>query len=177
MLCVLCVIVVTVLEAASRGLASLGSLLFVPVLVSAWLLARRDAVIVSSLAVAGRVVGYTVAGVDVGTAVAEVVTLGALAITTSIAAQALADAREREIHIAAQRREVELLEERERIAQQLTDTAIRRLYALSLRLQAMSSVIDKREVRAALGDAIDETDLLVTDFRDLIFKPDRKPGH
>ena len=173
LLCVVSVIAVTVLESVSPGLASLGSLLFIPVLVSAWLLDRRAAVIVSSLAVAARIAGYTIAAVDVGTAIAEVVTLGALGIITSVAAQAVADAREREARIAAQKREVQILEERERIALRLTDTAIRRLYGMSLRLQAMSSVVEQHEVKMGLDEAIDETDRLMTDFRDLIFKPER----
>lgn len=172
-LCAVGVVAVTVLESARPGLASLGSLLFIPVLLSAWLLARRDAVIVSSLAVAARIVGYSIAGVDLGTAIAEVVTLGSLAIVTTAAAQALVDGRAREARAAQHQRELELLGERERIALQLTDTAIRRLYALSLRLQAASSVLQQRELRQTLSDAIDETDRLATDFRELIFKPDR----
>lgn len=173
--CVIGVVAVTLLESARPGLASLGSLLFIPVLASAWLVDRRDAVIVSALAVAARIAGYTIAGVDIGTAIAEVITLGSLAIVTSVAAQALADARERDARIARHRREVEILEERERIAMNLTDTAIRRLYALTLHLQAISSRLDQPDLRPAIGDAIGETDSLITDFRELIFKSDGKP--
>jgi signal transduction histidine kinase len=172
-LCAVGVVAVTLLESVKPGLASLGSLLFIPVLLSAWLLARREAIIVSSLAVAARIVGYSIAGVDLGTAIAEVVTLGSLAIMTSAAAQAFVDGRERESRVAQHERELELLGERERIALQLTDTAIRRLYALSLRLQAASSVLQQRELQGTLSDAIDETDQLATDFRELIFKSDR----
>lgn len=173
--CVVGVVAVTLLESAKPGFASLGSLLFIPVLASAWLLDRRDAVIVSSLAVVARVAGYTIAGVDIGTAIAEVVTLGSLAIVTSVAAQALTDARERDARIAQHQREVELLEERERIALNLTDTAIRRLYALTLHLQAISSRLDQPDLRPAIGEAISESDRLITDFRELIFKSDAGP--
>lgn len=172
--CVVGVVAITVLESARPGLASLGSLLFIPVLASAWLLDRRDAVIVSSLAVAARIAGYTIAGVDIGTAIAEVVTLGSLAIVTSVAAHALADARVRDARIAQHRREVEILEERERIALSLTDTAIRRLYTLTLHLQAISNRLDQPDLQPAIGEAIAESDRLITDFRELIFKSDRR---
>ena len=168
--CAAGVIGVTILESARPGLASLGSLLFIPVLASAWLLERRVAVLVSSLAVAARLVGTTIAGVDIGTAIAEVVTLGSLAIMTSVAAQAVVDARARAAEMARHQRELELLAERDRIAKNLTDTAIRTLYAHTLHLQAISSRLNQPDLRPAIGDAISESDRLITDFRELIFK-------
>jgi signal transduction histidine kinase len=166
------VVLVTLIEVVRPGLASLGSLLFIPVLASAWLLGRREAVTVSSLALAARIAGYSVAGVDLGTAVAEVFTLAALAIVTSLAAQAIVDSRERAAQIAEHLRDMEILGERERIAMNITDTAIRRLYALSLHLQAASSILEQPALQSMLADAIAQTDQLTTDFRDQIFKSD-----
>ena len=176
-LCVIGVLIVTGFEAFRPGLASLGSILFIPVIGSAWLLGQYEAAIVSALAIGARIAGYSVAGVDLGTALAEVASLGALALTTRLAARSVVAGRETEAHVARHRHELELLTQREDIALKLTDTAIRRLYALSIRLQAVSTAIDHPAVKAGLSDAIAEADRLTANFRQLIFKPDESKSN
>ncbi len=175
-LCVAGVVVVTAFEAFRPGLASLGSLLFIPVIGSAWLLGQYEAAIVSALAIGARVAGYSVAGVDLGTALAEVASLGALALTTRLAARSVVASHETAARVARDRRELELHTQREEIALTLTDTAIRRLYALSIRLQAVSTALDQPILKAALNDAIAESDRLSANFRRLIFNQDEGDG-
>ena len=175
--CVAGVVTVTAFEAFRPGLASLGSLLFIPVIGSAWLLGQYEAATVSALAIGARVAGYSVAGVDLGTALAEVASLGALAVTTRLAARSVVAARETAARVDRERREVELSTQREEIALTLTSTAIRRLYALSIRLQAVSTAVDQPTLKAALSDSIEEADRLTANFRQLIFKPDEGGGN
>lgn len=176
-LCVVGVLIVTGFEAMRPGLASLGSLLFIPVIGSAWLLGQYEAAIVSALAIGARIAGYSIAGIDLGTALAEVASLGALALTTRLAARSVLAGRETAARVARDRHELELLTQREEIALTLTDTAIRRLYALSIRLQAVSTAIDQPDLKAGLGDAIAEADRLSANFRQLIFKPDESKSN
>lgn len=176
-LCVAGVLIVTGFEAARPGLASLGSLLFIPVIGSAWLLGQYEAAIVSALAIGARIAGYGIAGIDLGTALAEVASLGALALTTRLAARSVLASRETAARVARDRHRLDLLTQREEIALTLTDTAIRRLYALSIRLQAVSTAIDQPDVKAALSDAIAEADHLTANFRQLIFKPDESKNN
>lgn len=166
---VVAIVFVAGLEARNPGLSSLGSLLFVPVVASAWLLGNRQAATVASLAVVARLIGYLVAGVDLGTAIAEVTALAFLAVMTRLAAEALIDRRRREIEAARDRRSLELLAEREKIAGRITDTAIRRLFGMSLRFQAALTQPEESSAAAALRDGIAEADALIVDLRTTIF--------
>lgn len=166
------IVLVTGVEAIWPGLASLGSLLFIPVLLSAWLTGQRQALIVSALAVGARTIGYGWSGVDVSTAVAEVTVLGLLAIMTRVAAVGLVERRERAAEMDHKRRAIDLLEQRDKIALGLADTALRRLYALTISLEGTSSRVDEPAVKSALREAIVDVDELSVAFRVLVFKPD-----
>jgi signal transduction histidine kinase len=173
--CVAGIVIVTGLETWKPALASLGTLLFIPVLASAWTLRGQQALTVASLAAAARFVGYSAAGVDLGTAVAEVITLAALATMTRGAAVGLVEARERRARAARDMQALELLEQRERIGVNLANTAIRRLFALTLRLEALSARMDDPSLRPAVDEAIAEVDSLTTEFRTVVFR-DAQPG-
>ena len=165
------IVFVAGLESRNPGLSSLGSLLFIPVVASAWLLGNEAAATVASLAVVARLIGYLAASVDLGTAIAEVTALAFLAVMTRLAAVTLIDRRRREIEAARDRRSLELLAERETIAGRVTDTAIRRLFAMSLRFQAALTQSEANTARAVLRDGIAEADALIVDLRTTIFDP------
>lgn len=164
---------VVVLEGHNSGLVSLGSLLFVPVLASAWFLGDRAAATISALALGARLVGYAIAGVDLGTAVAEVAALGFLAFMTRLGAVGLVEARERAARIEHDRRRLQTLQEREEIARRVTDTAIRGIFGMTLRLQAISNLLDDDEQKAAVRGVIADADAVSVEFRNSIFKPER----
>ncbi len=63
-----------------------------------------------------------------------------------------------------------LLEDRERIARDLHDTVIQRLFALGLTMQSVTRLIDDPAVRTRLDDAVDALDDTVRDIRSLIFE-------
>lgn len=170
-ICAVGIVAVTTLEALKFGPSSLGALLLIPVVASAWLLGDRLALVVSTLAIAARLIGG-VSGVDFGTALSEVSTLGALAIATRVAAVQVVEGRKRAAKAEGDRRALELFRQRERIARAVTDTATRRLYALTIRLQALSGRVDHDEIKPALTDAIAEADALTAEFRGLIFNLD-----
>lgn len=91
----------------------------------------------------------------------------------SAAAVAIDNAR---LHERAQ--EVTLLEDRERIARDLHDTVIQRLFATGLALQAAERLSDRPEVAERIAQAVDDLDVTVRQIRSAIFELDsrRVPG-
>lgn len=65
--------------------------------------------------------------------------------------------------------EIALAEDRERIARDLHDTVIQRLFAAGLSLQGTQSLIDRPEAAARIEEVIEELDLTVKYIRTAIF--------
>lgn len=65
--------------------------------------------------------------------------------------------------------EVALLEERERIARDLHDTVIQRIFATGLALQGAARLVDRPEVAERIESAVDDLDLTVRHIRSAIF--------
>ena len=66
-------------------------------------------------------------------------------------------------------RELALLEDRERIARDLHDTVIQRLFATGLRLQGAARLAERPEVADRIIQAVDDLDLTVKHIRTAIF--------
>ncbi len=66
-------------------------------------------------------------------------------------------------------RELALLEDRERIARDLHDTVIQRLFATGLRLQGAARLAERPEVAERITQAVDDLDLTVKHIRTAIF--------
>ena len=66
-------------------------------------------------------------------------------------------------------REMALLEDRERIARDLHDTVIQRLFATGLRLQGAARLAQRPEVTQRINEAVDDLDLTVKHIRTSIF--------
>lgn len=71
------------------------------------------------------------------------------------------------LHVKVQ--EIALVEDRERIARDLHDTVIQRLFATGLRLQAAARLSERPEVIERVVQAVDELDLTVKYIRTAIF--------
>ena len=71
--------------------------------------------------------------------------------------------------LAARVRALALLEDRERIARDLHDTVIQRLFAVGMQLQGTARLTDKPEVASRLNQAVDDLDRTVRDIRSTIF--------
>lgn len=72
--------------------------------------------------------------------------------------------------LLARARELDIATERERIARDLHDTVIQRLFATGLSLQSAARLADQPEVEARIQAAVDELDLTVRDVRSSIFE-------
>jgi PAS domain S-box-containing protein len=73
-------------------------------------------------------------------------------------------------------RQVALLEDRERIARDLHDRVIQRLFAAGLALQALATTTDDRELVARLERSVDDIDASIRDLRTVIFGLARRPS-
>jgi signal transduction histidine kinase len=65
--------------------------------------------------------------------------------------------------------ELAVLEDRERIARDLHDTVIQRLFATGLGLQAVTHITVKPEVASRIQQAVDDLDTTIRDIRGVIF--------
>lgn len=72
--------------------------------------------------------------------------------------------------LLAKTRELDIANERERIARDLHDTVIQRLFATGLALQSAARLSDEPEVVARIQQSVDELDLTVRDVRASIFE-------
>jgi signal transduction histidine kinase len=69
-----------------------------------------------------------------------------------------------------EREQLMVLEDRERIARDLHDVVIQRLFATGLGLQSMSRLIVRDEVRDRVNQAVDDLDATIRDIRTAIFE-------
>jgi signal transduction histidine kinase len=72
-------------------------------------------------------------------------------------------------NLQARVRDLAVLQDRERIARDLHDTVIQRLFATGLGLQAATYITAKPEVAARIQQAVDELDATIRDIRGVIF--------
>lgn len=70
---------------------------------------------------------------------------------------------------------VALLEERERIAQDLHDDVIQRLFAAGLSLQSTAQMTTQRAVRDRLAQAVEDIDVTIRQVRNTIFQLGQRP--
>jgi len=77
--------------------------------------------------------------------------------------------------LATRAREVDLVEDRERIARDLHDTVIQRLFAAGLSLQAVTRLVDRPEAVARIERTIDDLDETVRQIRAAIFSLQESP--
>jgi len=75
-----------------------------------------------------------------------------------------------------ERARLDLLEDRDRIARDMHDHVIQRLFATGLSLQSASRLSRDDGVRSRLDDAVDEVDAVIKDIRHTIFALHRAPG-
>ncbi|KPM55828.1 histidine kinase [Frankia sp. R43] len=121
------------------------------------------AVMIVPLLAAGRPLGLLVLAAPPGVAVFEHLDLEMAAAFAGHAALALEMAR-----VQRERERLAVFEERDRIARDLHDVVIQRLFATGLQIQGLSRVIDDAAA-ARLTSAVRELDQTIADIRQTIF--------
>jgi len=72
-------------------------------------------------------------------------------------------------------RDLTLIEDRDRIARELHDTVIQRLFALGLSLQGTARMVSRSEVASRIDNAVDELDGVIRQLRSAIFDLESSP--
>jgi len=78
-------------------------------------------------------------------------------------------------HLHARLRELTLAEDRERIARDLHDTVVQRIFGVALSLQALLGTVHDPEVTERVADAVDELDETIRRIRATIFALEPRP--
>lgn len=162
------VVAVLAAELLSPGLASLGSLLFVPVVAAGWLLPAPQFSTVALVAIAARALGAVLGSVDPGTAVVETLMIALIALCVRIAARGVQDSREAQARLHAQSRRLAVLADRDRIAQAINEEAIGTLFRATLRLEAAASMTADGPVASRVAETVAELDGLCGRLRDFV---------
>jgi len=76
----------------------------------------------------------------------------------------------------ADREELAVISDRERIARDLHDSVIQRLFATGLQLQATAMIVPEPEVLSRIEQAVTDLDLTIRDIRGTIFELQHRPG-
>jgi signal transduction histidine kinase len=166
---VLSIALICVTELAEPRLTSLGSLVLVVVLAAAWLLDGRLLLLVMALALFSRAVASLAGGLDVGTAVAESVAIVLIAGSTRAAATAKARSVAAERRAAEHQAALARFDERERIGSEVQSTAVRRLFGVTLSIEAALESSTAESTRR-LHSAVSELDEVCSDIRSTIFR-------
>ena len=125
--------------------------------------------LVVPLGTAGRVRGVLMAGRAAGRLPFDAATVRVLADFAAQAAVAL-ELAERRI----EGEQLRVLEDRDRIARDLHDMAIQRLFATGMSLQGITRFIDNQEVADRVGRAVDDIDETIKVIRSTIFALEAK---
>ena len=157
------------LELAFPGLATLGSLVIIPVLAAAWLLDSPLFLTVAGLALASRVVAWWGGDLDPGTAVAEIAAVLLVGATARIAALSTVQRRDAERRLSEQTLQLARLDERERIAQDIRQDTVKKLFGITLTLQAVGA-LPPAQAAQRLEEAVAELDQLCADLRHTVFR-------
>jgi signal transduction histidine kinase len=143
------------------SLTSLGSLLLLPVLLSAWLLDAPAFLAIVILALGSRFAAALGGGLDIGTVVAESAAIVMLAGTARLAAAATIRARALEQRLAR-------LDERDRIAAELQSAALKKLFQMTLTIEAAVAA-PPAESSKRLQSVVAELDDLIAQIRRSVF--------
>jgi signal transduction histidine kinase len=98
----------------------------------------------------------------------------AVELATTFAAQAAIALELAEHHKDAER--LAVFEDRDRIARDLHDLVIQRLYASGMKLQAILPLIDRPEAEERASSVVDDLDLTIRDIRSAIFSLQARGG-
>ena len=172
---------VLALDLADGSTSGVGIVILIPLVWTALFHRRWESICVVAAIVAVEVIiSLTpVAAADAVIARRAIfwASLGAL---ISVATHGLRDrirrSQERSEQLQGRLRELTVLADRDRIAADLRDTVIQRIFSAGLRLQSAASQTRSAEVRDKIGTSIEDLDQTVRMLRDAIFGLEQRPS-
>lgn len=136
--------------------------------------------VVAAIVATEVIISLTPVAVPAAVTVRRVIFWTALGAMISIATHGLRDrirrSRNRSEELQSRLRELTVLADRDRIAADLRDTIIQRIFAVGLNLQSTASRVPRGDVRNKIVSSVDELDQTVRLLRDAIFALEQRPG-
>ena len=165
---------VLALDLAAGSTSGVGIVILIPLVWTALFHRRWESVCVVAAVVATEVIiSLTPVTVPEAVIARRAIFWTALAALISVATHGLRDrirrSRERSEQLQSRLRELTVLADRDRIAGDLRDTVIQRIFAVGLTLQSTASRAPRGEVRNKICASVDELDQTVRMLRDAIF--------
>jgi len=165
---------VLALDLAAGLTSGVGIVILIPLVWTALFHRRWESVCVVAAVVAVEVIiSLTPAAAPDAVVARRAVFWTALGALISVATHGLRDriqrSRERSEQLQSRLRELTVLADRDRIAADLRDTVIQRIFSAGLRLQSAASQTRSGEVRNKIGATIEDLDETVRLLRDAIF--------
>ena len=172
---------VLALDLAAGSTSGAGIVILIPLVWTALFHRRWESVcVVAAIAATEVIVALTPVAVPDAVIARRVIFWTALGALISVATHGLRDriqrSQERSAQLQTRLRELTVLADRDRIAADLRDTVIQRIFAVGLRLQSAASQAPRGEVRNKIGASVEELDQTVRMLRDAIFGLEQRPG-
>jgi signal transduction histidine kinase len=166
---------------AAGSASGVGIVILIPLIWTALFQRRLDsAAIVVAIVAVEIIVSLVPAAASAGVILRRAIFWASLGALVSVATHGLRESMQRSQDRAAQLqnrlRELTVLADRDRIAADLRDKVIQRIFAAGLTLQSAASQTAERDVRTKIGTTVIELDQTVRMLRDAIFGLEQRPA-
>jgi len=172
---------VLALDLAAGSTSGVGIVILIPLVWTALFHRRWESICVVAAVVAVEVIiSLTPVAVPDAVIARRAIFWTSLGALISVATHGLRDrirrSQERSEQLQSRLRELTVLADRDRIAADLRDTVIQRIFTAGLRLQSAASQTRSGEVRNKIGASIEDLDETVRMLRDAIFGLEQRPS-
>ena len=171
---------VLALDLAAGSTSGVGIVILIPLVWTALFHRRWESVcVVAAIVTTEVIVSLTPVAVPDAVIVRRAIFWTALGALISIATHGLRDriqrSQERTAQLQSRLRELTVLADRDRIAADLRESVIQRIFTVGLRLQSVMSRAPRGEVRDKITASVDDLDEAVRMLRDAIFGLEQRP--
>jgi signal transduction histidine kinase len=172
---------VLALDLAAGSTSGVGIVILIPLVWTALFHRRWESIwVVAAVVAAEVIISLTPVAVPDAVIARRAIFWTSLGALISVATHGLRDrirrSQERSEQLQCHLRELTVLADRDRIAADLRDTVIQRIFSAGLRLQSAASQTRSGEVRNKIGASIEDLDETVRMLRDAIFGLEQRPS-
>src|SRR6201996_2582375 len=166
---------------AAGSTSGVGIVILIPLVWTALFQSRLDSVVTVAAIVAVEIIVSLVPEASpAGVVIRRAIFWASLGVLISVATHGLRESisrsQDRTAQLQSRLRELTVLADRDRIAADLRDKVIQRIFAAGLTLQSVASQTSEREIQHKIGTTVTELDQTVRMLRDAIFGLEQRPG-
>jgi signal transduction histidine kinase len=170
---------VLALDLAAGSTSGVGIVILIPLVWTALFHRRWESVCVVAAIVAVEIISLTPVAAPDAVIARRAVFWASLGALISVAAHGLRErirrSQQRSEQLQRRLRELTVLADRDRIAAELRDNVVQRIFTAGLRLQSAASQTPRGDVRGKIEASVDELDQTVRMIRDAIFGLEQRP--